>query len=134
MTVETLPIPITDKEGEALMWGLAQIGDYLDRTPTEASDPLYILLHAGYTRPQIKMGVEGLWEVAYGKYLGGGWTELEKTILRLCVENTSWITTYRTTAPTRDNPGFINEALGALRSLAAKFDKLGVEINHLPYE
>ena len=127
-------IPLTKKEGEGLMWGLAQIGDHLDREPTEPTDPLYILLQEGYTRPQIKDAVNGLWEVAYGDWLGEDWPTLERLILRLCVESTSWISVYRTTAPTRDSPALINEALTALRTLSAKLDKLGVEINHIPYD
>lgn len=133
MTVEDRPIPISAKEGEALMWGLAQIGDHLDRIPTEADDPLFILLKEGHTRKEIAGAVEGLWEVAYADTLSGGWTTLEQLILRLCIENTSWVTAYRNQAPTRGNDGFIDEALGALRSLAKKFDQLGVEINHIPF-
>lgn len=134
MSIKTKPIPLSAKEGEAIMWGLAQIGDHLDREPTEESDPLYILLKSGYSRKQIGECVEQLWPVAYSNYIGGGWTELEQLILRLCIENTSWISAYRNNEPSRGKDSFINEALSALRSLAGKLDLLGVEVNHIPFE
>jgi hypothetical protein len=127
-------IPLNDKEAEALMWGLAQVGDNIDRKVEEPTDPLFGLMAMGYTRPAIAEAVGGLWEVAYGHKLEGDWTELEEAILRACVEQTTWINVYRTHPPTKDSPPHINEALKALRTLAAKLDKLGIEINFIPFE
>jgi hypothetical protein len=135
MTVATFKrLPLTKKEGEALCWGLARIGDFIDREPDGPADPLAILLAMGYTRPAITVTVEGLWETAYGDTLTTDMTELERHVLRLCVENTDWITIYRTHAPTKNSPAHIDEALAALRSLATKFEELGIEVNHLPFE
>lgn len=135
MTVATnKKLPLTKKEGEAICWGLALIGDFIEREPTGPADPLAILLTLGYSRPVITRAIDGLWEVAYGDTLTDDLTDLERHILRLCVENTDWITIYRTCAPTKSSPPHIDEALAALRSLATKFEKLGIEVNHLPYE
>lgn len=127
-------IPLNDKEAEALMWGLAQVGDNIDREVEDRTDPLFDLLAMGYTRPTIAKAVEGLWEVAYGHKLEGGWTELEEAILQACVEKTTWINTYRNFAPTKDSPPHIAEALEALRTLAAKLDELGIEVNFIAFE
>lgn len=134
MPVKHKKLPLTKKEAEAICWGLARIGDFIDREPDGPTDPLAILLTLGYSRPIITKAIEGLWEVAYGDTLTDDLTELERHIFRLCVENTDWITVYRTAAPTKDSPPHIDEALAALRSLAAKFDKLGIEVNYLPFE
>ncbi|UIS25265.1 hypothetical protein [Erythrobacter phage vB_EliS-L02] len=127
-------IPLNDKEAEALMWGLAQVGDNIDREVTDRTDPLYGLLALGYTRPMIAKVVESLWEVAYGHKLEGGWTELEKAILKACVESTSWINVYRTHPPTNTSPPHIAQALEALRTLAAKLDEFGVEVNFIAFD
>lgn len=134
MTVTHKKLPLTKKEGEAICWGLARIGDFIEREPDGPTDPLAILLTLGYSRPIIAKAVEGLWEVAYGDTLTGDLTELEGHILRLCVENTDWITVYRTSASTKYSKPHIEEALAALRSLAAKFDELGIEVNYIPFE
>ncbi len=127
-------LPLTKKEAEAICWGLGRIGDFIDREPDGPTDPLSILLTLGYSRPMISKAIEGLWEVAYGDTLSDKFTELEGHILRLCVENTDWITVYRTAAPTKHSQPHIDEALTALRTLAAKFDELGIEVNYLPFE
>lgn len=134
MTVINQRLPLNRKEAEALAWGLAGIGDFIDRRIESPTDPLAILINLGYSRDQIGEAVEGLWEVAYGDWLAGGWTDLEKAILRCCIENTDWIGVYRTSEPTKSSPGHIEEALAALRSLAAKFEHFGIEVNHLPFD
>ena len=115
------------------MWGLAQIGDEVDRIPEHATDPLSILLDEGWDRPAIKQAVNGLWEPVFDARLSSDLSAIERSILRTCVENTNWIAVYRTTPPTRDDPQHIEEALGALRSLATKLDTVGVAVNHLPF-
>lgn len=134
MTTKNKPIPLTKKEGEAICWGLGRIGDFIEREPHGPADPLAILLAMGYTRNMITVAIEGLWDVAFGDVLPDEFTKLEGHILRLCIENTDWITVYRTAAPTKYSQPHIDEALSALRSLAAKFEKLGIEVNHLPFE
>lgn len=124
-------IPLTSKESEALLWGLGQIGDYVNREVTDRADPLFILLADGWTRRAIARACDELSPVAVGNWLAGEWSELESTILRLCVENTSWIAVYRTHDLTAGDPTQINQALAALRSLAVKLDKFGIEINQL---
>lgn len=131
MTITSQRIPISSKESEALLWGLGQIGDYVNREVTDPADPLSILLADGWTRRAIASACDELSPVAVGNWLAGGWTELEVTILRLCVEKTSWIEVYRTHDLTADDPTQINQALAALRSLARKLDLFGVEINQL---
>lgn len=114
------------------MWGIAQIGDKVCRKTDDPSDPLFILLADGWTRRAIGLACDGLMPVAIGNWLAGEWTELERTILRLCVENTSWIDAYRNHHPTAGDTTMINEALTALRTLAAKLDSFGIEVNYIP--
>lgn len=123
---------ITDKESEALMWGLAQIGDHLDRRPTDPSDPLRIALDAGYSRKAIALTCAGLFAQVYTDWLTGPFGDLDKLLLRLCVENTTWVTTYRTTEPTRSSPPLISEAMEALRTLSKKLEAFDIEVNHIP--
>lgn len=133
MIVSDHRIPLTSKESEALLWGLAQIGDHVQRTPVGSDDPLFILLEDGWPRRAIARACEELSPVAVGNWLAGGWSELEQTILRLCVENTTWITIYRTHDITAGDSVMIEEALATLRSLAAKLDSFGIEVNYIPH-
>ena len=124
-------VPITDKEAEGLMWGFAQIGDHADRDPPfEPGDPLPILLAAGYTPEAIKESCEALFELAYDNCLISVLTDLERMILRLSVENSSWIWHYKEHHPAAT--GMIREARAALRSLSAKLELVGIDINILP--
>lgn len=132
MDVETA-LPLSPKEGEAIMWGCAQIGDYIGQDVGDPTDPRFILLNAGWSREAIKTACEGLEEVACGTTLGPAYTPLEQAILRCCVENTSWIDAYRSNEPTKNSPACINQALAALRSLAGKLETLGIDINHIPF-
>lgn len=134
MTITRQLIPLSTKESEAFMWGLAQIGDYVTRIPTDASDPLFILLAAGWPRRAIANACEELMPVVCAGSLTSELSPLERTILRLCVENTTWIDCYRTHEITADNPVLIEEALSTLRSLAAKLEQLGIEVNYIPYD
>lgn len=131
MNITSQRIPLTSKESEGLLWGLAQIGDYINREVSDPTDPLFILLADGWQRRAIARACDDLSPVAVGNWLAGDWSALEQAILRLCVENTSWIEIYRTHDITADNPIMIEEALAALRSLARKLDAFGVEINHI---
>lgn len=133
MSEALIRIPLAEKEGEALMWGLAQIGDYLNRRPNQPNDPLFILLNEGWSRKAIGEACERLFEVAYGDWLSEPWTDLERSILRCCIENTTWIETYRTHQPTAGNSAEITRALETLRSLATKLDAFGIEIAHIPF-
>jgi hypothetical protein len=126
MEQEAVTLPLSRKEAEAIMWGLAQIGDYLDREPTDPADPLRRLLDLGYTRESIGETCEGLFAVAYGDWLASPLTSLEGDILRMCVESTSWVAAYSLEGIST------TEARTTLRSLAAKLDKLGIDINHIP--
>lgn len=124
-------IPLTDKEAEGLMWGFAQIGDHASRkNVTDESDPLFILLAAGYKPAAIKECCEGMFEYAYANALSEPFTELERLVLRLSVENSSWVWHYQHHMP--EKTMMIREARGALRTLAEKLELLGIEVNYLP--
>lgn len=126
-------VPINDKEAEGLMWGFAQIGDHADREGvTDKSDPLFILLNAGYTPASIKDCCENMFELAYANCLTDPFTELERTILRLSVENSSWVYHYQLHFP--EEKTMIREARSALRSLATKLELFGIEVNFLPQD
>lgn len=134
MTITSQRVPLSTKESEAFMWGLAQIGDYVSRITDDAADPLFILLAAGWSRRSIADACEELMPVVCTGSLTSELSPLERTILRLCVENTTWIDCYRTHEITADNPVLIEEALSTLRSLAAKLEQLGIEVNHIPFD
>lgn len=134
MTITRQLIPLSTKESEAFMWGLAQIGDYVTRITADPADPLFILLAAGWPRRAIANACEELMPVVCAGSLTDELSPLERAILRLCVENTTWIDCYRTHEITADNPVLIEEALSTLRSLAAKLELLGIEVNHIPFD
>lgn len=126
MTVMTR-VPLTPKEGEAIMWGLGQITNYPDRGVLSETDPLGILLSEGFSREAIMETGNALYEVAYGDWLTDAITPLEKAILRVCVENTTWLSAYE-----QDMPSRLPEAKAALRSLATKFEAIDIHVNHIP--
>lgn len=131
MTNAITRVPITDKEAEALMWGLAQIGDHAHRkNVTDPSDPLFILLEAGHEPKAIQARCEEMFAHAYTNCLTDPFTDLERLILRLCVENSSWVWHYKEHLP--EKPTMAREARAALRSLAEKLEIFGIEINILP--
>lgn len=124
-------VPITDKEAEGLMWGFAQIGDHAFREAvTDPSDPLFILLKAGYAPAAIQACCEGLFEYAFANCLTDPFTTLEKLILRLSVENSSWVYHYQLHMP--EEKVMIEQARAALRSLAHKLELFEIHINYLP--
>jgi hypothetical protein len=126
-------VPITGKEAEALMWGFAQIGDYAFRGDvTDKADPLFILLDAGYQPQAIHECCEGMFDYAYTKCLADPFTTLESLILRLSVENSSWVHHYQIHSPTETE--MIDQARTALRTLAEKLDLFGIEVNFLPQD
>lgn len=126
-------VPLAGREAEGLMWGFAQIGDHAFRADvTDPSDPLYILLQEGYEPQEIQDCCEAMFEYAYADCLTDPFTELERTILRLSVENSSWVYHYQLHFP--DQKGMIREARAALRTLAAKLELFGIEVNFLPQD
>lgn len=123
---------LSEKDREIIAWGLGQIVNYPDRADTGPGDPLYVLLAAGHPRDSIMTTAEAMFELAYGWTLTDALTALERDILRVCVENTSWVTAYVECEPTANDPRAIDESRGHLRSLAAKLDELGIEVNFMP--
>lgn len=132
MTVQTR-VPINDKEAEGLMWGFAQIGDHAFReNVTDPSDPLCILLEAGYQPQAIHECCEAMFEFAYANCLTDPFTDLERMILRLSVENSSWVYHYQLHFP--EQRVLIRQAREALRTLAEKLELFGIEVNYLPQD
>jgi hypothetical protein len=123
-------IALEDKEKEAIAWGLAQIGDYADRTPTEQDDPLWIIHSEGFKNAAgITDTCENLFAMVCTNELVGPFSPLERLILRLCIENTSWLNTYRLNGPT---PLHGKYAAATLRELARKFEDIDIYVNILP--
>lgn len=127
MTDVTTRVPLTAKEGEAIMWCLGQIVNYPDRPVLSVTDPLGILLNEGFAREEIMDTGNGMFEIAYGDWLSDPLTPLQKAILRVCVENTTWVTAYVT-----DMPSLAYEARATLRSLATKLEAFDVDVNFIP--
>lgn len=120
-------VPLTVKEGEAIMWCLGQIANYPDRPALSSSDPLAVLFAEGHERAEVMAAANAMFEMAYGDWLVDPTTALERSILRVCVENTTWITAY-----VQDLPGQVPEAKATLRNLAGKLELVGVEVNYIP--
>lgn len=124
-------VPITDKEAEALMWGFAQIGDHAFREDvTDPADPLFILRVAGYQPQAIHECCEAMFEYAYANCLTDPFTDLERMILRLSVENSSWVYHYQYHMP--HETLMIKEARSALRTLAEKLELFDIHVNIMP--
>jgi hypothetical protein len=120
---------ITPKETECLMWGLAQIGDYPTREAKEKTDPLFILDRT-YKRDEIVATCQMFFRnFETGRHVFYPLTELERDILRCCLENTSWLTSYDVA---RHSEAMKSEARGAMRDLAFKLEPFGVEVSYLP--
>lgn len=124
-------IAITEKMGEAIMWGLAQIGDQPRRQTKEPSDPLFILLQK-YDRSDIIHTVTEFWNVAYGDVISEPLTDLQKDILRVCIENTTWLQSYRDNPIIPDPEPMVREGKAALRELASRLEVFGIEVSHIP--
>lgn len=127
MTDMMTSTPLTRKEGEAIMWGLGQIVNYPTRKVLSETDPLGVLLKEGFSRSAIMRTGNDLFGIAHERALKEPLTELEKAILRVCVENSTWLEPYL-----ENSPGLVEEAKATLRSLAAKLETVGIEVNHIP--
>ena len=68
----------------------------------------------------------GMFEIAYGDWLSDPMTPLQKSILRVCVENTTWID-----QNLRVLPHMVKEANAALISLAQKLEAFDIHVNHI---
>lgn len=123
-------VPIDEKEAEALVWGFAQMGDYAHLKPTGPSDPLHTLREAGFGPKAIREACDILFGLACTRWLVDPFTELELLILRLAVEQSSWLDHYR--RHIEDHAGNVREGQNALRSLATKFEAFGIEVNVIP--
>lgn len=123
-------IELTPKETACILWGIAEMGDFPKRAIRGPLDPLH-LLDLKYTRAQVVAGClfieNGIQENA--RFVTEPLSEVEKDILRLCCENSSWLDSYdRVGAPAEAR----KEAHDAIRTLAYKLETLGIEVNHMP--
>lgn len=120
-------VPLTGKEGEALMFALTFVVDIPNRTPEEQNDPLAILFAEGFGRREIMACGPRLYDFCFGDYIEEPLSDVEKAILRVCVENTTWLQPYIDL-----KPEMVGVAKRTLRDLAAKLETLGIEVNHIP--
>lgn len=123
--------PLTQKEGEAILWMLVEISDEAESYPV-CGEATARLLADGYERVLISETCDAMQDMACGDVLPDDLTALEKAILHVSVEHSTWIKEYRTGEATRRSPSLISEAIDALRSLGTKLGKLGVQVNHIP--
>lgn len=120
-------VPLSMKEGEAMMWCLGQIVNYPKRVPEHDTDPLRVLLNAGHLRKDINKTGEAMFHMVYNHWISEPLTPLEKDILRVCIENTTWVACY-----TQNSPGEVKDCLRVLREFAAKLEAFNIEISHIP--
>lgn len=122
-----IKVPLRGKEGEALLWGLSIIGDLPERDIEGPRDPLGVLLREGFSRREIAQRCEALTEFAYGDCIVGPLMEIDRSILRVCIENTTWLEPYK-----EFYPEMLSTTKGTLRSFAAQLETLGIEVSHIP--
>lgn len=120
-------VKLTPKEGEALMFPMAYIFDIPDRVPEEVDDPLAVLFAEGFSREEILACGPRIYQFAFDDYIEEPLSEVEKAILSVCVENTTWLQPYIDC-----QPELLGVAKKTLRDLAAKLETLGIEVNHIP--
>lgn len=126
--VQLIREPLGLKDSEAIMWCLGEIFDRPDREPTEAGDPLRALLDAGWPREAIMLAGPSMWAIADGDWLEEPMSDLQKDILRACVENSSWVAAYIQNGPAGGNE---DDARRTLRNLAEKLETFGIECNFI---
>lgn len=122
-----IKVPLHGKEGEALLWGLSIIGDLPERDIEGPQDPLGVLLREGYSRNALAERCQALTEFAYGDCIVGPLIDIDRSILRVCVENTTWLEPYRDYYPE-----MLGTAKATLRSFAAQLETLDIEVSHIP--
>jgi hypothetical protein len=127
MTIMVTRVPLADKEPEALLWGLSQLTDVPNREPRGPADPFSVLFSEGFERKAIVTAATALHEFAYDGHIIEPLTDLDKAILRVCVENSTWLYPYG-----EFRPEYVPIAKKTLRDLAAKLEMFGIEVNHLP--
>ncbi len=124
-------IELTSEETVCVFWGLHDAADRPDRLVRGPTDPLAILLAEGFTRAQIvegAMGIEdGIEEGA--RYITPPLSDVQKSILRLCCENTTWIEQYRPAGLSEERR---RAAHDTIRTLALKLNEIGIEVNFMP--
>lgn len=122
-------IRLETKELEALMWCLGEIADRPDRVPEDPTDPLAVLLAAGWPRDDIMEAATRLLEDVYMFHLGEPFEDIEREILRVCIENGSWVHAYIKLGPAG---GTAEDCRRALRELAKKLEEnFGIECNFI---
>jgi hypothetical protein len=124
---DIIKVPLEGREGEAIMWCLGQIVNEPEREPLGPTDPLQVLLDAGHARADIMRVGDASFQFAYDDWITGPLTSLQKDILRVCVENTTFLIAYR-----MNFPGLHGEAAKALRTLAVKLEAFDIEVSHIP--
>jgi hypothetical protein len=127
MTIMMTRVPLAGKEPEALLWGLSQLTDQPHREPRGPDDPLAVLLSEGHERKDIVKAATALHEFSYDGHIVEPLTDLDKAILRVSVENSTWLYPYG-----EFRPEYMATAKKTLRDLAAKLEMFGIEVNHLP--
>jgi hypothetical protein len=95
--------------------------------PEQQNDPLAALLAEGFDRKEIMAAGPRLYEFCFGDFIAEPLSEVEKAILRVCVENTTWLQPYIDL-----KPEMVGIAKKTLRDLAAKLETFGIEVNHIP--
>jgi hypothetical protein len=124
---DIIKVPLDGREGEAIMWALGQIVNEPEREAYGPTDPLRVLLDAGHKRSEIMKVGEALFQFAYDDWITGPLTDVQRDILRVCVENSTFLIAYR-----QNFPGLLQEAEKALRTLAVKLEAFGIEVSHIP--
>jgi hypothetical protein len=116
-------IAISVKMMGALMFMLDIMRDF--------NPPMLTPVLAKYGDEAVEFALLRLYYPIEKRTLPAPFDEVEREILRLCVENSLWLRPYVESGPT---PAHLEEARSTLRQLARVLEGVGVEITHIPFE
>lgn len=110
---------INDKHMEAIMYMLDNRPIMLERlSPRWGAD-------------RVEVAIDRIYDPIEDRKIPVPLSEVEKDVLRECVEGSIWLQPY-VSGPSGQK--HLDEARATLRDLARRFEGLGIEINHLPFE
>lgn len=126
---------LSAKEAEAAMWIAASLVDESDvESQYLDNDHLVMRLRAkGFTDNQIREEGRALEDLVAKRILPPELNAIQIEALKEAVERTTWIECYAEDSLGLSGPEGLNEALKAIRSLAAKLEQRDVEILQLAY-
>lgn len=112
-------IVITDKMMGAIMFMLDNRPIMVDR------------LTPKWGRAKVEESIDRLYDPIEDREIPEVLTDVDKDVLRECVEGSLWVGAYARHGP---SAAHLSEARATLRDLSRLLEPMGIEINHIPAE